>query len=101
MWISQLTFLQHVTGIAVPLRRYVGKLNHLKTLNSLDIGMKKNVILDLIGRNINRMDEPQKLWVQVGQGVTAKKEKPENVRLSRAEIMTHNTSCSDDWELAN
>jgi RNA-directed DNA polymerase len=47
------------------------------------------------------MDERQKLWVQVGRGVTAKKRKPENVRLSRTGIMTHNTSYSDDWELAN
>jgi hypothetical protein len=29
------------------------------------------------------------------------KRKPENVRLSRTGIMAHNTSDSDDWELAN
>jgi hypothetical protein len=78
------------------MRRYAGKLNHLKTSDNLDIGTRKNVVSDFIGRNINRMDEHQKLWVQIGRGVTAKKRKPENVRLSRTGIMTHNTSYSDD-----
>jgi hypothetical protein len=55
------------------MRRYAGKLNHLKTSNNLDIRTKKNVVSDFIGRNINRVDEPQILWVQVGRGVTAKK----------------------------
>jgi N-terminal domain of reverse transcriptase len=82
------------------MRKYAGKLNHLKTSDNLDIGTKKNVLSDSIGRNINRIDEHQKLWVQVGRGVTAKKKKPENVRLSRTGIMAH-TKYSDDWELAN
>ena len=87
--------------ITASMRKYAGKLNHLKTSDNLDIGTKKNVVSDFIGRDINRIDEHQKLWVQVGRGVTAKKRKPENVRLSRTGIMTHNTSYNDDWELAN
>jgi hypothetical protein len=87
--------------ITASMRRYAGKLNHLKTSGNLDIGTKKNVISDFIGRNINRMNEHQKLWVQVGRGLTAEKRKPENVRVSRTGIMTHNTSYSDDWGLAN
>jgi hypothetical protein len=69
------------------MRRYAGKLNHLKTSDNLDIGTKKNVVSDFIGRNINRMNKHQKLWVQVGRGVTAKKKKPENVRLRRTGII--------------
>ena len=83
------------------MRKYADKLNHLKTSDNLDIGTKKNVVSDLISRNINKMDEHQKLRVHVGRGVTAKKRKPESVRLSRTGIITHNTSCSDDRELAN
>jgi hypothetical protein len=73
MWISLPTFSQHVIEIAASLRRYASKLNQPKTSDNLDIGTKKNVVSDFIGRNINRMDEHQKLGVQVGRGVTAKK----------------------------
>jgi hypothetical protein len=52
--------------ITASMRRYAGKLNHLKTSDNLYIETKKNVKPDFIGRNINRMDEHQKLWVQVG-----------------------------------
>jgi hypothetical protein len=65
--------------ITASMRRYAGKLNHFKTSDNSDIGTKKNVVSDFIGRNINRIDEHQKIWIQVGRGVTAKKRKPENV----------------------
>ena len=55
------------------MRRYAGKVNHLKTSDNLNIGTKKNVVPDFIGRNKNRMNEHQKIWVQVGRGVNAKK----------------------------
>jgi hypothetical protein len=93
-------FRRILTQITASMRRYAGKLNHLKTSDNSDIGTKKNVVPDFIGRNINRINEHQKLRVQVGRGVTAKKRKPENVRLSRTGIMTH-TKYSKDWGLVN
>jgi hypothetical protein len=76
-------------------------MNHPKSSDNAAIGTKKNVAPDFIGRNINRKDKHQKLWLQVGRGATTKKRKPENVQLSRARIMMHSTNYSDDWELAN
>jgi hypothetical protein len=47
--------------ITASMRRYAGKLNHLKTSDNLDIGTKKSVVSDFIDQNINKMDEHQKL----------------------------------------